>query len=334
MNSFKKVLAGVLLLAPALATHAQPPSQSGLLFQRAGYDYAPAVMRDGNSMDIWWCGSGNNADNIYYRNIDVSGPTYGPIHNVLQPSNQGSNGWDSAHTCDPSVVKGDFVYPLGSSTHYQYAMYYTGTNDGSNGGVNNGIGVAFSNDKINWVKHPTPIYRENYGQAYGIGHQVAINGTGGPAVWLFVLRQETVGGAQHYHLFHSPNGLNLDYQHQISEQGVYGGFITAADFGFDATTSNVYMVTNRLNDEGRLDVYRTPWSAMAAGTWEAVDNVTSADTGKSWNAFAAFLRDPYGSINPWFPAYQLYFGGATSQGSGRPDPNLWDIYWYQKTIAP
>jgi len=163
---------------------------------------------------------------------------------------------------------------------------------------------------------------------------IGCNSVAALSSWLFVLRQEVAGGPQHYHQFHSPNGLNLDCQYQISEQGVYGGFITAADFGYHATADKVYMVTNRLDDEGRLEVYRLKWGSMGSGSWETVDNVTSADTGKSWNALAAFLRNSYGSINPWLPVYQLYFGAATSRGSGRPDPNLWDIYWYQKTITP
>ena len=151
----------------ALSTPAQASnSLNGVLFSRGGvpglpgtgYDYGASIIRTGNTEQIWWCGDGPNpnggqSDVIYYRTRDLSTNTFTPIQQVfaegLAPS------WDSAYTCDPSVIKGPFTY---HSVSYAYALYYTGTDDPV--GNNNRVGLAFSNDGVSWVR---------YANASGVG---------------------------------------------------------------------------------------------------------------------------------------------------------------------
>ncbi len=132
----------------------------------ATYDYSPTVIQSGNLQQVWWCGGGYNpaytpqwSDTIQYESTDLSTHAHqGPL-TVLGET---PGAWDSVFTCNPKVVQGIFVNPLGNGKTYTYALYYVGL--GSTPGSNNYIGVAFSNDGIAWKKISSANYlRRNAG---------------------------------------------------------------------------------------------------------------------------------------------------------------------------
>jgi hypothetical protein len=99
---------------------------------------------------MFFCGNPNNlimVDNIYHIKINPDG-TKTSAKSVLQPGVSGS--WDDHHTCDPSVIAGDFTW---DGVTYKYAMFFLSNMYGV---YYNEIGVAFSNklDTDSWVKYP------------------------------------------------------------------------------------------------------------------------------------------------------------------------------------
>lgn len=279
------------------------------------YDYVPSVIYKGDYQHFWWCGGPEPRDVIYYRYINVQTQQWSPVYTVLRPS---PGTWDSAYVCDPSVVMGDFVF---EGKHYKYAMYYTGTDELA--GIDNGVGVAFSNDGIKWVKYPFSILRSvEYQPYYGYGEQAVLSADGKSSVWLWVL-QRLDATTQHYYLYYSPDGLHLEYMHQITEKGVYGNFITEADFVYDYLTGNVYMIKDRMNSPNTIDLYRLHWSEQANGRWTRLGSINTGLTGQTANHGGGFLRNEFGNITAWLPVIEVFFAA----GSCYCEPISWDLWW-------
>ena len=124
------------------------------------YNYSPSVIQSGSVQQFWWCSAAKNpndssqhADSILYESMDTLTHTnYGPVAVLAETP----GAWDEAYTCNPRVVRGLFQNPLGDGQTYSYAMYYVGT--ATIYGVNNSIGVAFSQDGIHWNKYPRAGY--------------------------------------------------------------------------------------------------------------------------------------------------------------------------------
>jgi hypothetical protein len=132
-------------------------------FTHASYDYAPSVMVETSGLQrFWWCSASNGTDHIFYRSRDPNtGVWSAAVTITLTPAPTAGATWDGRHQCDPAVVKGSFVY---QGSTYAFALYYTANacaeHDVANNRVfesTNSIGIAFSNDGINWVRRPTPI---------------------------------------------------------------------------------------------------------------------------------------------------------------------------------
>ena len=115
------------------------------------YSYCPSLVKeDDGTVHMFFCGNptpGIMVDNIYHIRINPDG-TKTSAKSVLQPGPPGS--WDDHHTCDPSVIAGEFRM---GGQKYKYAMFFL-TN--KYGVYYNEIGVAFSNqlDADHWIKFP------------------------------------------------------------------------------------------------------------------------------------------------------------------------------------
>lgn len=306
------ILCVALLAYPAYACELH---KANVLFGHPDrYDYVPSVIYKGDYQHFWWCGGPEPRDVIYYRYVNVKKQEWSPVYIALVPGATGS--WDSAYVCDPSVVMGDFVF---EGIHYKYAMYYTGTDQ--LGGNDNGVGVAFSNDGINWVKNPSSILRSGEAMPYyGYGEQAVLSADGKSSVWLWVL-QRLDATTQHYHLYYSPDGIHLEYIYRITEKGVYANFITQADFVYDYATGNVYMITDR--DTKIIDLYKLHWSEQENGTWTKLGSITPKLTGQKANHGGGFLRNENGNNTPWLPVVAVFFGA----GCCYSEPFSWDLWW-------
>jgi len=207
-----------------------------------GYNYAPSVISSGDFQYFWWCGEGYASpftgvpeDYIYYQYHRYSTGYWSPIYTALTPSSS-SGVWDNQFTCDPSVVQGTFYDP-GVGGPYSYAMYYGGT-DQSNS-TNGRIGVAFSNDGINWVKYwGNPIiYPQQYPTStYGAGQPSAYNNNGVSNITLF--HTDTSYG-QNSWVRTSTDGINFSAPTQISNIGGLG--FVDGDYGYDPNAALWYV---------------------------------------------------------------------------------------------
>lgn len=148
----KKALAITLLLAScawALIAPGPGPQNPGSM----RYNYGPSVLWnvEAQKWQAWWCGPKLDStgkvvggDAIWYSD-SLDSVVWSPSRVVFQAA---ASGWDSYHTCDPSVLRN---VKLAGVTR-PFVMYYTGA-DGKSGGDNDGrIGVAYSNDGLNWVR--------------------------------------------------------------------------------------------------------------------------------------------------------------------------------------
>lgn len=109
------------------------------------YNYCPTVMIENTTtMHVWYCSnkeSGRVVDHIAYRKGTLTSDgkwTFSEKELVLQPT-EGT--WDSAHVCDPSVVKGNFKY---NNEEYHYLMAYLGCE--SKNVTSNQVGIAVSKE--------------------------------------------------------------------------------------------------------------------------------------------------------------------------------------------
>lgn len=331
-------LAQVIAVLTILVCSSARADQAGRLLPASGpdnYNYVPSVMMGtDNVQKVWWCGG--PTDTIFYMAIDLSTGQYvTPPTAVLREGPPGT--WDSVFVCDPSVTRGYWANPVGNGVNYSYAMYYTGTDDPYG---HNGVGVAFSNDGINWDKFPFPLYRNSptNPDSYGVGEQSVLSASGGSEIWLFVVNAEHQ--PQTLELYHSNDGLHLDFQSTLSTAGLIPNgsgvaIFNEPDFAFDDNTGNLYCVTNRTDNEAIIDVYRIPWGQKETGTWQYLSSLgpgTSFNpTGQNVNADAGLLRNEFGRNGPFLPTVESFF--ATGPGGGpysSVQPS--DIWWWETTV--
>jgi hypothetical protein len=158
---------------------------------RAPYNYAPTVLDIGGSYRMWWCsqlpGSARPGDQILYAtsaspNGPFAGPDGAPGERVF---NNSAGGFDSLHTCDPSVIQ------VGGT----YYLYYTGTPDP--GGNHNSIGLATSRDGVHWTRANNGVAilaasgETTRANAYGAGQPSALYLDG----WFYLMFTDTTGKA-------------------------------------------------------------------------------------------------------------------------------------------
>lgn len=89
------------------------------------YNYCPSIFIENDKEYVYYCTNkdwGNVTDYIGYREGTKSnkGIKYSDETIVISPT---ANTWDRTHTCDPTVIKGEFEYNLES---YNYLMAYLG----------------------------------------------------------------------------------------------------------------------------------------------------------------------------------------------------------------
>lgn len=89
------------------------------------YNYCPSIKIENNVEHVYYCTNklwGNVTDHIGYRKAEiVNGKVqYSDESLVLSPT---PDTWDQTHTCDPTVIKGEFKY---NGETYNYLMAYLG----------------------------------------------------------------------------------------------------------------------------------------------------------------------------------------------------------------
>jgi hypothetical protein len=324
---------------------------AGAVVGRAGrYDYSPSVIQSGNLQQFWWCGAGSNpykpdqnSDVILYESIDI---TTNARQAPLTVMGETPNAWDSVFTCNPKVIRGSFNNPLGDAQIYTYAMYYVGT--ASLAGVNNSIGVAFSNDGVTWKKYPQPVIASPSLTSYGVGQPAVYNSDGKQAIWLFY--EGYTPNTSHTKAT-STDGVHFVAQGTLTTNGLdpNNPNPTWGDMAYDFKTGYWYATYNLPNrntsttggaiERGQygFQVYRISDSSLLTGAtpWQQLMTVDTNLTGNESNFIPGFLRDINGNVNVGsYPSIQIYTSISNPQPAWNASPasagssgdiSKWDI---------
>jgi hypothetical protein len=320
------ILVGVTGGAPAHATQTIADGVLGLPGREGVYDYAPSMMVDGATLRVWWCGQGSGGvagDSIYHSSLTAGG-TWTVPQPVVVPGPAGS--WDGVHACDPSVVKGTWVDPLGDGVTYTYALYYTGTNHPS---AANSVGVAFSNDGVAWTKHPTPVItaKTTDGVQYGAGMPSAHRSGTDDVTIAFLDSSDPRPDLESVNMFvQSADGVNFAPT-RTHFDGPHGYAEHIGDIAFDPV-ANVWNVATKSGDDRMVHLYTTAGPNLTDAL-VPTGSVSPVSTGQSANHNPGYLRSPEGDLHREAGTgyrYVAYGSGANWQGMTVPDaPGTWDI---------
>ena len=307
----------------------------GALVGRGGYwNYSPSVMQEGDVQKVWWCGAGVNptdhkqfSDTILYESVNtVTHATYGPVVALAETKDR----WDSAFTCNPRVIRGTFVNPLGDGQTYSYEMFYVG----SNSPFANSIGAAFSNDGIQWTKYPDPVILTPSAYTYGVGQPAAYNADGKSAITLFYEDFEAV--VQHVEAT-STDGIHFTVQGTLTTNGLDPTNPNPlwGDMGYDPSSKYWYAAfnlpprpadtTGGFAERGQygFQLYRIPDSSLLTGTtpWQMLKTIDTNLTGYEANFLPSLLHGKYGNINVGpYPKLQLFISTSLPRPAWNASP--------------
>jgi hypothetical protein len=311
----------------------QPRLPKGAVGNSGKYNYSPSVIQTGNTRQFWWCSHGTNpadssqdSDAIYYASMDLS--TQITTHPVLVLA-ETPGAWDSVYTCNPKVIGGVFENPLGDGMTFSYAMYYVATNTVL--GINNSIGVAFSNDGISWKKFSQPVLASTSQYGYGVGQPSLVNTNHQAAITMFY---EDSNPFQHHAVAVSTDGVHFTEQGALTTNGLDTDDPDPSwgDMSFDAKTGEWYAIFNRplrpssttgdIGERGQygVELYKIPQNAILTGTspWQQLATMDTNSTGFETNFIAGFVHDMYGNVNVGtYPTIEMYTSVSY------PQPN-WD----------
>lgn len=307
----------------------------GAIVGRGGWwNYSPSVILEGDVLKVWWCGTGINpaddsqvSDTILYETVNTvthekSKPT------IVLAETKGS--WDAKYTCNPRVIRGSFVDPLGDGETYTYEMFYVGTvND-----YGNAIGAAFSNDGIAWKKYPEPVIHATSQANFGVGQPAAYNRDGRSGITLFY---EDFTPTVHHVEATSTDGIHFTVEGTLTNNGLEPWYSEPlwADIGFDPATNYWYAAfnlptrdpktTGGIGERGQygFELYRISASSLLTGTtpWQLLKTVDTNLTGYESNFLPSLLHDGYGSIHTGsYPVLQLFTSVAIPRPAWNATP--------------
>lgn len=340
----KWAIAGSLIHGCIIAVHADEfkitgDQQTQAVVIRPGYDYAPALMSESGSVKMWWCASlpGAEGDQILYLDNLASGErvSYEPVDSRIKKvfSSSGDRSkFDTAHTCDPSVIHVDG----------RYYMYY--------GGIDvlkkrilklpnpTAIGIAVSDDGIHWA-------RANDGTAILTVANIVEGkrntyGAGQPAVvyvspYYYMLFTDTTAP-----IANSNIGANLIIVR--SESPLFSSFEELTHEGFRPVIDGKVMRNFRLLEGFTAEmVFIDTWNLFMVAvnrkpkeTWlyffdknfQPVGNKVSINN--EWSEGPGIVRDRLGHIQP--SANGRVSLEVVCPVGDRKNPGTWDLY--SKTV--
>lgn len=266
------------------------------------YNYCPAIIMDETTdgkqrMNIWYCtnkDSGVIVDYIGFRQgiLNEKGKwEFGEETLVLEPT---PGTWDARHTCDPTVVKGEFK--LKGET-YNYLMAYLGCTTEDYQKNETGIAVS-KNIEGPWVKidKVNPIvpwydngdieteearYQNMQGGSsiyWGTGMPSLLSVDGKGEVIMFYQSTLQGTGIRRFDLSDLENPVEK-YCTKISSAGIYNSQhqkcnIGIPDFAYDEENDRLYVV-NVTNERNPADVTKTLVNSHSMVAY--IDNLTSME---------------------------------------------------------
>ena len=310
-------------------------TQRGAIVGRTdAYNYSPSVLQTGDLQQFWWCGTGRNptdtsqlSDSILYESINtVTHAASKPL--IVLSETKGS--WDSTFTCNPRVIRGTFVNPMGNGRTYTYEMFYVGTMSDEG----NSIGAAFSNDGIQWTKYPEPVILSTSSVNYGVGQPAAYNADGKSRITIFY---EDYTPVLHHVKATSTDGVHFTVQGVITTNGLdpKNQQPSWGDMGYDPVTRYWYAAfnlpwrapstTGSVPESGQFgfQLYRIPDSSLLTGAtpWQMLKTIDTNLTGYESNFLPSLLHDKYGNINTGsYPTLEVFVSTALPQPAWDASP--------------
>lgn len=287
------------------------------------YSYCPSVMAlsDG-TVHAWFCGNpvaGTMVDNVYH--VTETNGTVSNAVSVLQPGERGT--WDSHHTCDPSVIEGQFK--MGGTT-YKYAMFYLGCQLEY---CYNEVGVAFSNDlnATSWVKYPLQLVcktwptegDQNLGggnKSWGVGQPAAISIDRKGRVLLAYTRGDAGGTATVWCEcdLSDMDNPTVGQPHTIPTGGLTKtdntaiDYITDIDLALDEANDRIVMIRpvhsspvqtvypTYIEEAVEIDYMKYSDFKADRGTWTSLYRIGKQQTGFARNHNPGLQTDSYGHV--------------------------------------
>lgn len=308
---------------------------NGFIGVRGVYNYSPSVIQTGDVMQFWWCGQASNpanpsqdTDTIQYASVNIATKaTQGPM--TVMAETPGA--WDSTYTCNPKVIEGTFVNPLGDGKTYTYALYYVAIGGNT---PTNSIGVAFSTDGIHWAKYPQPIILASSSSGYGVGQPVLFNVDHKSEIKMFY---EDWYPAVHHVAAISSDGVHFTIQGTVTTMGLDPNYpdTTWGDMAYDPMAGNWYALfneglrdpstTGNLTERGSIGVelYKIPDNALLTGStsWQQLHTVDTNATGFESNFLAAIVHDAYGNVTiQAYPSIMMYVSVSYPQPAWNASP--------------
>ena len=271
------------------------------------YRYCPATLVEGGVRHVFYCKNttaNQIVDSIYHATVDAAGNLSGESA-VLDPADSTGTAWDSYHVCDPSVIKGAFVY---NDHTYTYLMAYLGvqgrvgdTESDGYKAINNKVGLAVSDSlDSGWVRMGTDaVVVTDMSGTWGVGQPSLVSLDNAGKVALFYAgdygtrmlaldftdaAKTTASLAQKVGSEGSP----------VSKDGVsdLAGTttkmtITNADFAYNPATGRLYMIAdtpdraNSWYDDGGQNLYITKAVTVYGCTLYALN--ANSVTNASWH---------------------------------------------------
>ena len=284
------------------------------------YNYCPSVMlTDENTAYIYYCTNKESYVIIDYIGCrkgvrgDDGTWSWGEEFIVLSPTEKA---WDEHHTCDPSVIAGNFNY---NGEKYSYLMAYLGCDLISNDSQDNKIGLAVAKSPegpfIKVGSAPFVDFEFQYSPdiwEWGVGQPSIVNLNREGRIMLFYTRGDRNGTRVLYEEWElsdlsSPQKLSEGALSTKGLTNLYGNpdFMNNADFVYDAKQDRYYAIsechpTLFPDDPNMVSALQISYCEGTADLsnveWNQIEKISKYQTGFYSNHNAGFLRDAYGYL--------------------------------------
>ena len=318
------VLSGIAMEAGAQVAY------DGVLFVRGNrWDSYPSHLFINGKHYIWWCGQssvggywGQWVDAIFYTTKNSTLGS-GGWSSPWQVFNNTNSPWAINHVCDPTVIPGSFSY---GGSNYSFALYYTADNSTTTPGVDNAVGLAFSNNGTSWTAYPSIVIstQGTPNGTYGAGASgAAIN----PVTSQIVQLYDDTTMTPPTRLKGSMNGISFAPTPPSATQlNVAGrGGSAAPDVSFHNADRHWYVAIQTYDAQGvwggETRVLRSVNPEDLYGSWELVGTFNRTVTGNTSNNNPGLGRQAdttlYVDAQGW--AYTFFGTGSDT------DPWGWDL---------
>ncbi len=306
----------------------------GVILGRSNvYDAYPTHMYVDGVHHIYYCGGTSvGGDGLFHSStsqplIAASGWTFP----TLQFSRTNSP-WAEQHVCDPTMLRGEFSY---NSASYQFALFYTADDGSLPVGVRAGIGVAFSNDLLNWTSHDSravEFVNDPGTQGYGAGE--------GSAAWdpqstsfNLAYRDSSFSPTFWGSIVHRTSSDGVTYSSPPTELGLTStaASTVAPDIAFSPHDGFWYALRHVQPLPTAVHLLRSSERNTLLSTWDMLEEWDMAFSSEETNIQSGFARNENGTLFVDDLGFMYVF---FTTGDWFPNFNSWKISQIRRHYLP